>query len=205
MTLYEIYAAGIRAYASDVIVDPEDLETVCLLSICGYQAVVKAIIANILEGCGPFVICGREEHHLSRSPLGYKVLIKKLPSGLAHGVLFSKQAIPKADDEPSFFIFTKDKEEIETLFFRHLNEKTDLPLHPSWAKWLFQVFNEDGWIKVLETLVGNYKGYRVEFKPNRLFETISEAIRTKNPQLTQCMKWKGGNGNGTNPVTKGLS
>ena len=52
MKLYPIHATGIRAYCSDLIIDPYDLDTVYFMSICGYQATVKGIIANLLENYG---------------------------------------------------------------------------------------------------------------------------------------------------------
>ena len=48
----------------------------------------------------------------------------------------------------------------------------------------------------LKTLAGNFKGYSVNFNPKQLHDLISEAIRNKVPEVTQCMEWKGGNGDG---------
>ena len=52
MTLYPIHAMGIQAYCSDLIVDPSDSETVYFMSVAGYQATVKGIIANLLDNYG---------------------------------------------------------------------------------------------------------------------------------------------------------
>ena len=49
MELYPIHATGIHAFCSDMILEPYDLDTVYFMSICGYQATVKGIIANLLE------------------------------------------------------------------------------------------------------------------------------------------------------------
>ena len=49
MKLYPIHIAGINAYCSDLITDYQDQEIVYFLSVCGYQATVKGIIANLLE------------------------------------------------------------------------------------------------------------------------------------------------------------
>jgi hypothetical protein len=45
MKLYPAHAMGIHAYCSDLIVDPEDDETVYFMSLAGYQAAVKGIVA----------------------------------------------------------------------------------------------------------------------------------------------------------------
>jgi len=201
MKLYPIHATGIRAYCSDIILDPDELDTVYFMSICGYQATVKGIIANLLESYGVSLeleIEG-EEYYLDRSSLGYKVQTKKLPSGLVHAVLFPKLALPKNDEERqnSFYIFNRDKQDILSLFYRHLDEKTDIPLHPSWAEWLFRLFEEqEDWLMELNTLVGAYRGYSFEFNPKKLHDLISEALRNRVPEIIKCLEWKGGNENG---------
>jgi len=201
MKLYPIHATGIRAYCSDIILDPDELDTVYFMSICGYQATVKGIIANLLESYGVILKLEIEgaEYYLDRSSLGYKVQTKKLPSGLVHAVLFPKLALPKNDEERqnSFYIFNRDKQDILSLFYRHLDEKTDIPLHPSWAEWLFRLFEEqEDWLMELNTLVGAYRGYSFEFNPKKLHDLISEALRTRVPEIIKCLEWKGGNENG---------
>jgi len=200
MKLYPVTATGIRAFCSDIIVDPYDFETVYFMSVCGYQVTVKGVIANLLEKYGISIEVDDEEYYLNRAELGYKVLVKKLPSGLVHAVLFPKLALPKNDEdkENCFYIFTREKGEALTLFFRHLDEKAEIPLHPSWAEWLWQLFEgQEHWLVTLKTLVGTYKGYSFKFNPKQLHDLISEAIRDRVPEIVKCMEWKGGNGNGT--------
>ena len=98
MKLYPVHAIGIQAYCSDLIIDPYDFETVYFLSIAGYQATVKGIIANLLENYGISIEIEGSEHYLMRSELGYKTQMSKLPSGLVHGVLFPKLALPKNEE-----------------------------------------------------------------------------------------------------------
>ena len=195
MKLYPIYATGIKAYCSDMIIDPHDLDKVYFLSICGYQATVKGIIANLLENYGINIEIEGTDYYVGRSSTGYKIQIKKLPSGLVHAVLCPKLALPKNDDEKqnSFFVFTREKKEVLSLFFRHLDEKTDIPLHASWDSWLWQVFAEqEDWLLKLKTLAGNFKGYSFEFNPKQLHDLISEAIRNGVKEVIGCMKLKGG-------------
>ena len=199
MKLYPVMATGIRAYCSDLIVDPEETDTVYFMSICGYQATVKGIIANLLENYGISIELEGDEHYLVRSDFGYKVQIKKLPSGLVHAILYPVLALPKNDEEEQnrFFIFTDRKEERHQLFFRHLDDKVVIPLHPSWTKWLWNLFEEqEKWLIKLETLAGNYWGYAFWFHPKQLEDLISEAFKNKVPEITECMKWKGGDGDG---------
>ena len=199
MTLYPIHAMGIQAYCSDLIVDSSDSETVYFMSVAGYQATVKGIIANLLDNYGISVEVDGNSHYLTRANFGYKAHLKKLPSGVVHGVLFPKLALPKSEEEgqDTFFILADNRDEVLTLFFRHLDEKTDIPLHPSWAKWLWKTFEEqEGWLLEAQTIVGSYQGYLFEFNHEQLHDLVSEAIRKRVPEVINCMKWKGGNING---------
>jgi len=199
MTLYPIHAMGIQAYCSDLIVDSSDSETVYYMSIGGYQATVKGIIANLLDNYGISIEIEGKSHYLTRANFGYKAQLKKLPSGLVHALLFPRLALPKSDDEnqDSFFIMTDERDKVLTLFFRHLDEKTDIPLHPSWARWLWKAFeNQEGWLLEAKTMVGSFEGYLFEFNHEQLHDLVSEAIRKRIPELINCMKWKGGKGGG---------
>jgi hypothetical protein len=102
------------------------------------------------------------------------------------------------EDQSSFLIFTT-KGESETLlhlFYRHLDQKTQVPLHPSWKKWLWQTFTQqNNWIMTLRTLVGSYQGYRFSFNSSRLHDLVSKAIKNKDPEVISCMRRRGGNKN----------
>jgi len=190
---------GIQAYCSDLIVDPTDLETVYLISVAGYQATVKGIVANLLEHYGISIEIEGSNHYLTRASLGYKALMKKLPSGYAHAVLLPKLALAKSDDQRqnTFFVVTDNSDELLTLFFRHLDEKTEIPLHPSWDRWLWKTFEaQEGWLLEAKTLAGSCRGYLFEFNQKQLHDLITEAIRNGIPEVIGCMEWKGENGNG---------
>jgi hypothetical protein len=198
MKLHPFRATGIRAYCSDVIVDPDELDTVYFMSIAGYQTTVKGIIANFLENYGLRIDIDGDLHNLNRSDQGYKVQTKKLPSGLVHAVLFPKLALPKngEEDENSFYIFTGKDGDIFPLFFRHLNEKSNVPMHPSWARWLWRLFKKQEWLLELATLAGAYKGYSFMFNPEKLHDLVSDAIQNKKPEIINCMQCKGGDAHG---------
>lgn len=193
--LYPIHAMGIRAYCSELIIDPHDIETVYFLSIAGYQATVKGIIANLLDQYGISIEIDGEEYYLNRSSLGYKTMGKKLPSGLVHIAVFPKLALPKNEEEQqnSFYIFADRQDDRLSLFFRHLDEKTHLPLHESWAGWLWEVFEQEEWLLKLKSLAGKCSGYFIKFNPKHMHDIISEAIRNRNPAVYSCFEWKGDN------------
>jgi hypothetical protein len=199
MALYPIHAMGIQAYCSDLIVDSIDSETVFFMSVAGYQATVKGIIANLLDNYGISVEVDGNNHYLTRGNFGYKAQLKKLPSGLVHAVVFPRLALPKSDAEgqDTFFILADNRDEVLTLFFRHLDERTDIPLHPSWANWLWKAFEQqEGWLLEAQTIVGSFEGYLFEFNHEELYDLLSEAIRKRVPEVIDCMRWKGGKVNG---------
>ena len=211
MELYPIMATGIKAFCSDMVIDPHSLEEVYFMSVAGYQTTVKGIIANLLENYGLGIEVKGEEYYLTRINSGrYKTQVKKLPSGFVHAVVFPRLALPKneEDEQNSFCIFinegckkgrTGDKvnQKKLNLFFRHLDEKVSIPLHPSWSNWLWETFEEqEDWLLELNTLAGDYKGYLFNFKPKQLHDLLSEAIHDRKPEIIDCMQWKGGNGDG---------
>ena len=194
MKLYPVYAKGIKAYCSDLIVDPYEYESVYFLSICGYQTTVKGIIANFLEYYGISINIEGVDHNFNRTYLSYSFNLKKLPSGLVHAVVFPKLALPQNNEEKqnSFIIFTKETQEILSQFYRHLDEKIEIPLHPSWDSWLWQIFNEqENWTIELKTLIGIYKGYLFEFTPQQLQEHIADSLKSRESDIIKCMKRKG--------------
>lgn len=199
MKLYPIHAMGIQAYCSDLIVDPGDWHIVYFMSLAGYQATVKGIMANLLEYYGISIEIEGSEYSLTRENHGYKMIVKKLPSGLVHALLFPKLALPHNDEErqDTFFVVTDNEKELLSLFFRHLDEKTEIPLHPSWDRWLWKTFEEQqGWMLKAKTLAGSYQGYLFAFNQDELHDLVSEAIKNGVPEVVGCMEWKGGKENG---------
>ena len=161
MALPIINSGGITAYCSDLIVTP-DMETY-FLSVAGYQTAVKGIIANVLEYGSIAVEIDDEYVYPVRSTETYSVHYQKLPSGLFQGAILPKIALPGNEESNDvFLILAEDNSLAESLFFKHLEEKTEVPLHPAWSHWLWRTFSERGWLTPLEALVGEYQGYLVE-------------------------------------------
>ena len=190
MDLPVINSGGISAWCSDCIVDKE--RNVYFLSVAGYQTAVKGIIANVLEYNSLSVEIGGEYEYLSRSSHSYTVHYQRLPSGLYQGVILPKIALP-GNNEPKdiFLILSQSTSMAQELFFKHLEEKTEIPLDPSWSGWLWRIFSEKEWLIPLQSLVGEYQGYLVEIYENQLRDTITMAIANKNLEVMACFT-KGG-------------
>jgi hypothetical protein len=193
MNLYRISAGGIHAFCSHLIIDPDEESEVYFLSVCGYQPTVKGILANLLNRYEIEIQVLGKKYYLTRCNFSYTMEVKKLPSGYAHGVVFPTLALPKKTEGENndFFIFTKKNYTPFGLFYRHLDEKTELPLHPSWDSWLWELFKrEKDWLIELRTLIGSLRGYECSFDQDRLKELIAEAIRRKDPRVVDCMENK---------------
>ena len=195
MVLPIINSGGIKAYCSDLIIDDEN--EIYFLSVAGYQTAVKGIIANVLEYNSVTIKIDGEYLYPLRSTESYSVPYQKLPSGLFQGVILPKIAFPGNDEsKDNFLIIAEDTTMANDLFFKHLDEKTEVPLHPTWSGWLWRTFSEKAWLTPLECLFGDYEGYLVEINEDELRDTITMAIAHKNVEVMACFK-KGGK-NGTN-------
>ena len=192
MALPIIRSKGIQAYCSDVIVDSEGV--VYLLSVAGYQVAVKGIIANVLE-YGPAILYGAGglRLELTRDATAYKVRYHRLPSGLYQAVLLPKMAYAQCQEPADRFMVLCQSGE-QSLFFDLLQARTDIPLHPSWADWLWRHMEAQGEIIRLETVIGEYQGFLVTIDQDRLRDAISDEIRNRNPALLRCFEKEGNDG-----------
>jgi hypothetical protein len=191
MPLYPLHSSGIRAYCTDLIVDALTQETAYFLSLCGYQVTVKGLVANFLEYTSLCLEKDDCHYYFERSYQNYSFQLKRLPSGLVHGLVYPKQALPKSEEyKNQFFIFTKEQRNIVSLFFRHLDNITEIPLHPSWDSWLWNTFKTNDWLVELTTLAGTSQGYLLSFNPTQLNDFLSDAIKNKVPEIIMCMERK---------------
>ena len=189
--LHKIRCQGIEAYCTDVIVDKETNQYVYLLGVAGFQSAVKGILANMLKGESLSVDIKKETCWVERFSTNYLMKIKKMPSEYCHGITLIKIGTDqecKGNPYREFLLINEDPLEVKGPFYNHLDQKTEVPLHPSWTDWLWQLFGGKGWITRLETLVGKYEAYLVNFHQEELSYEITEAIKKKVPEVINCMK-----------------
>jgi len=190
MTLPIIRASGIEAYCSDLVIDENSW--IYFLAVAGYQTAVKGIIANILEYRTVTVMIGDEYHYITRASENYTIHYQKLPSGLFQGTILPRIAVPNSEEsKETFLVLAEDISSAKVLFFDHLEEKTEIPLHKVWLNWLWRTFTDNGWLIPLETLMGSYKGFLVDIYEDDLRDAVTMAIRDRNPQIMRCFE-KGG-------------
>ncbi len=189
--LQKIRCQGIEAYCSDLIVDQETNQYVYLLGVAGFQGTVKGVLANMLKGESLSVQISRETFWVKRFSENYLLKIKKMPSEYCHGITLIK--IGRCNEDKGspyreFLLLNEDPLEVRRPFYDHVDQMTEIPLHPSWTDWLWKLFGEKGWITRLETLVGKYEAYLVNFHQEELSGEITDAIKKKVPAITQCLK-----------------
>jgi hypothetical protein len=184
---------GIEAFCSQIISDARNLY---VLAVAGYQATVKGIIANLIAGKTLSVVTEDQYLHFDREySMKYSVHSQKLPSGLYEGIVIPNIALAGGEKKDEFFIMAEDMGDIKDLFFRHLNENTEFPLHQSWTDWLWGTFHEKEWIQKLETPVGKQQGYIVFVGEEELQEVILDAIAMQTPEIMGCFMKGGEYGN----------
>jgi hypothetical protein len=206
--MYKICVGGIEVYCQDLIVDQEMNQYVYFISVSGYQTAVKGILANLLKGSMLNVEINREIHWIDRVRDNYVTRIKKMPSGYCHAVAIPKMALPRQNEEnrtDDFLLITSDPGEVRNYFYRHLDQRTEIPLHPSWTDWLWELFKTNEWIERLNTLIGDYTGYLISIHQGELLHEITQTIQLKVPQIVNCMRQNpksitgGDNGNRIKP------
>ena len=189
--LHKIKCQGIEAYCSDLIVDKETDQYVYLLGVGGFQSTVKGILANMLKGESLSVEIKKESCWVERFSTNYLMQIKKMPSEYCHGITLIKIGTDQEDNGSpyrEFLLTNEDPLKVKGPFYDHLDQKTELPLHPGWTDWLWKLFGEKGWIIRLQTLVGRYEAYVINLHQEELSYEITEAVKKKVPTITQCMK-----------------
>jgi hypothetical protein len=189
--LPKIRTQGIEAYCSDLIVDKETSQYVYLLGVAGHQSTVKGILANMLKGESLSVEINKETCWIERFSTNYLMKIKKMPSEYCHGISLIKIGTDQGDKVGpyrEFLLLNEDPLEVKGPFYDHLDQKTEVPLHPGWTDWLWKLFGQKEWITRLDTLVGKYEAYLVNFHQEELSLEITEAIKKKAPEVINCLK-----------------
>jgi len=107
----------------------------------------------------------------------HRILTRKLPCGQVHGVFYAETALPGSRSQGFTLLLPEAlKAEAVVRFYRHLDLRTPLPLHPSWAPWLWETFQVRGWLRPLEG-EGPWLGWEVSWEEELLQKLAAEAVR----------------------------
>jgi hypothetical protein len=151
-----------------------------LLSMLGNQQSVRAIWARLVKGEVAYL--AENEHAsgsqcwLAREAWGtWRFFKGRLPSGSAtHGMLLPELA-SYAAEKRDFLLLPRSEAEAPSLHYRFLNRRLDLPLHPSWAGWLWERGLDTEEAEPLEAF--GLLAYRCRPNPERLREDLTAALR----------------------------
>ncbi len=182
--LYTINAGGFSATVDAFARD--DTEGLWFLSMVGSQTALKAIWASLLKQPpdSAHLIRGADGMALSG---GYKrcvvphetigtwtTKIARLPvSGGWHALVYTRTA-EYAFERDDFLLLAQSEEDAPALHHRFLDKRSPLPLHRSWADWLWRKGLRNGAIVPLRS-VGVF-AYRCKPNAEWLKEDLSEAV-----------------------------
>lgn len=148
------------------------------LSMLGHQQAVRAIWARMVKGEYGF-LTGEVEGTslpLAREAWGtWRFNGMRLPSGASyHGMLVPELAMYNGD-RSDFVLLVREQDDPARLHFRFLNRRLELPLHASWASWLWDRGLTTGEVEELEAT--GLCAYRCQPNVTALRDDIGAAVR----------------------------
>ena len=90
-----------------------------------------------------------------------------------HALVYTKTA-EYGYEKDSFLLLAQTKEEAPALHHRFLDKRSPLPLHGSWAGWLWERGIEEEEIVPLQSV--GVSAYRCSPKPKKLRDDLSDAV-----------------------------
>ena len=183
--LFTISAGGFSATADAFARDPDSQE-LWFLSMVGSQTALKAIwasllkqppeVAHLIKGADGMVLSGGYQRcSIPYATIGtWTTKIARLPvSGGWHALVFTKTA-EYAFERDDFLLLAQSEGEAPALHHRFLDKRSPLPLHRSWAGWLWERGLETGEIAPLQS--AGVIAYRCSPNAERLREDLSGAV-----------------------------
>ena len=183
--LYTITAGGFSATADAFARDP-DTEGLWFLSMVGSQTALKAIWASLLKQPPEpaHLIQGADGMALSggylRCVIPHQTIgtwttkIARLPvSGGWHALVYTRRA-EYTFDHDTFLLLAQNEEDAPELHHRFLDRRSPLPLHGSWADWLWRRGLDAGEIVPLQSV--GITAYRCSPDGKRLRGDLSLAV-----------------------------
>ena len=183
--LFTVTAGGYSATADAFARDP-DTEGLWFLSMVGPQTALKAIWASLLKQPPDpaFLIQGTEGMAFSG---GYRrcvvppptigtwtTKIARLPSsGGWHALVYTRMA-EFAFERDSFLLLAPSEAEAPALYHRFLDQRSPLPLHHSWANWLWRRGLRDETVKPLQSV--GVVAYWCSPDAEKLRDDLSDAV-----------------------------
>ena len=184
--LHTITSGGFSATA-DAFARDDKTEGLWFVSMVGSQTALKAIWASLLKQPpdSAHIIRGADGMALSggyqKCVIPYETIgtwttkIARLPgSGGWHALVYTKTA-EFGYEKDSFLLLAQSEEDAPALHHRFLDKRSPLPLHGSWARWLWDRGLDKGEIVPLQSV--GVSAYRCSPpKAEGLKEDLSQAV-----------------------------
>ena len=150
------------------------------LSLLGSQQAVRALWARLVKGetayLGEDELTGGSPCWLAREAWGtWRFHGCRLPSGSAYHGMLVPELVAYACDRQEFLLLARSEEQASALHYRFLNRRLDLPLHPSWADWLWERGLNASEVEALESL--GVHAYRCRPDRQALQQDVAQAVR----------------------------
>lgn len=174
------FGASVDAYAWEPDPDPAARRMrLWFLSLLGPQQALKAIWARLLRG--EVATLSREALGQARfcalapeGPRAWRSFTARLPGTGGHQLVLLPEAARHAAARDDFLLLPRTADEAATLHARFLDRRVDLPLHASWADWLWARAVAVGEAVALEA--EGILAYRCAPQPAPLAADLSAAV-----------------------------
>ena len=183
--LHTISAGGFSATADAFARDP-DSHGLWFLSMVGSQTALKAIwasllkqppeVAHIIRGADGMALSGGYQRCvIPQQTIGtWTTKITRLPaSGGWHALVYTKMA-EFASDHDAFLLLAHNEDDASSLHHRFLDRRSPLPLHRSWADWLWERGLRNGESVPLQS--AGVAAYRCNPDAASLRDDLSQAV-----------------------------
>jgi hypothetical protein len=174
------FGASVDAFAWEP--DPESSlpkMRLWVVSLLGSQQAVKALWAQLIKGDTATLSDPGAGARFCTLPLqatrSWRFFRASLPASSGyHGILVPEVAL-FATECPEFLILKRGGDDAARLHYRFLNRRVSLPLHPSWAEWLWERALRTGEARALKSF--GMETYRCIPDEAALGSDLTAAIR----------------------------
>jgi hypothetical protein len=161
-----------------------DYDDARFLSVGGPAEAVRAVLAAVAS-TSPLSLIRRQgatRHEVSLlrpdPTVKWRLTVRRLPCGQVHGLLAPDTSVAAARHQFTLLLPRSEEAEGPGRLLRLLDARTMLPLHPTWASWLWTLCEELDWLTALQG-EGGWVGWDVHWTERTLQEQLTEAIQTR--------------------------
>ncbi|MFA5028547.1 MAG: hypothetical protein WC713_11810 [Candidatus Methylomirabilota bacterium] len=166
----------------------DDYDEVRFLSVGGPAEAVKAVLAAAkLPGSRLTLFRPKAHGNLHQRGREYvgpllatatpsRLLCKRLPCGQVHGVLYPDTTPSETPRGFTLVIPKAEEAGAPARLLRLIDVRTTLPLHPSWAGWVWHILEEHGGVTPLNG-IGHWVGWEIHWNERQLIQELTEAVK----------------------------